>query len=138
MVFDIEAFGPRSIGRSPFFDEDLLRRLQAIGSTSPVPLFIVGMPRSGTSLCEQILASHAEVAGAGELNEIQAIARELPKLLAGGGRSGGEGYPACLRDLDRPAAGRLCDRYLQRLARRRRRQAPGSSTSIRSISAISA
>lgn len=40
---------------------------QAGGSTSRRPLFIVGMPRSGTSLTEQILASHPEVFGAGEL-----------------------------------------------------------------------
>jgi len=42
-------------------------RGQAGGSGSRRPLFIVGMPRSGTSLTEQILASHPEVFGAGEL-----------------------------------------------------------------------
>ncbi|MDH3739293.1 MAG: sulfotransferase, partial [Alphaproteobacteria bacterium] len=41
------------------------------------PLFIVGVPRSGTSLVEQILDSHPDVAGAGELVEIQSIEREL-------------------------------------------------------------
>ncbi|MEE8444459.1 MAG: sulfotransferase, partial [Alphaproteobacteria bacterium] len=40
---------------------------QAGASDSEIPVFIVGMPRSGTSLIEQILASHPEVAGAGEL-----------------------------------------------------------------------
>lgn len=43
----------------------------------PVPIFIVGMPRSGTSLVEQILASHSKVYGAGELNTFeQALASE--------------------------------------------------------------
>jgi Tfp pilus assembly protein PilF len=36
------------------------------GNTDPAPVFIVGMPRSGTTLCEQILAAHAQVHGAGE------------------------------------------------------------------------
>ena len=114
MVFDIEALRESVDRQIAVFDSEMLRRLEEIGSRSPVPLFVVGMPRSGTSLCEQILASHAEVAGAGELNEIQAIARELPKLLVGGS-SVSEGYPACLRDLDGPAAGRIADRYLLRL-----------------------
>ncbi len=114
-VFDIGALRAAVDRQIEFFDEDGLRRLQALGSTSTVPIFIVGMPRSGTSLCEQILASHSEVAGAGEINEMQAIARELPKLLAGRPADAAASYPACLRDLDGPTAGRLCDRYLQRL-----------------------
>jgi tetratricopeptide (TPR) repeat protein len=48
-------------------DADSLRRLQARAHSSDRPVFIVGMPRSGTSLTEQILASHPAVFGAGEL-----------------------------------------------------------------------
>jgi tetratricopeptide (TPR) repeat protein len=48
-------------------DADLIRRLQARAHPSDRPVFIVGMPRSGTSLTEQILASHPAVFGAGEL-----------------------------------------------------------------------
>ena len=43
------------------------------GSSSELPIIIVGMPRSGTSLTEQILASHSRVVGAGELKEIGQI-----------------------------------------------------------------
>ncbi len=54
----------------------------ALGSTSQTPVLIVGMPRSGTTLLEQILSSHPDVGGAGELvfwNEwAEAIAREGP------------------------------------------------------------
>jgi tetratricopeptide (TPR) repeat protein len=113
IAFDIDALRASVDRQIAVVDSELLQRLADIGSQSPVPLFVVGMPRSGTSLCEQILASHAEVAGAGELNEIHGIVRELPKLAGGG--SAGQGYPACLRDLDRPAAARLADRYLRRL-----------------------
>ena len=47
------------------------------GSESDVPVFIVGMPRSGTSLVEQVLASHPAVFGAGELNLINRAAIRL-------------------------------------------------------------
>ena len=49
------------------FDRDWLHRARVDSSGSMCPVFIVGMPRSGTTLAEQILASHAEVFGAGEL-----------------------------------------------------------------------
>lgn len=41
--------------------------LDAVGPTSPTPIFIVGMPRSGTTLIEQIISAHPDVHGAGEL-----------------------------------------------------------------------
>ncbi len=49
------------------FDSASMRQYQAQGSASELPVFIVGMPRSGTSLAEQILASHPAVFGAGEV-----------------------------------------------------------------------
>jgi tetratricopeptide (TPR) repeat protein len=49
------------------FDATSIHRLQSDGPSSERPVFIVGMPRSGTSLTEQILASHPAVFGAGEL-----------------------------------------------------------------------
>ncbi|MGO9948848.1 MAG: tetratricopeptide repeat protein [Steroidobacteraceae bacterium] len=49
------------------FDTAFLRRRQSFACESEIPVFIIGMPRSGTSLTEQILASHPAVFGAGEL-----------------------------------------------------------------------
>jgi hypothetical protein len=49
------------------FDSELMRTHQNVGARSSKPVFIVGMPRSGTTLVEQILASHPQVFGAGEL-----------------------------------------------------------------------
>jgi len=51
------------------FTAELMRDKRGPGEPSPVPVFIVGMPRSGTTLIEQILASHSKVFGAGELSE---------------------------------------------------------------------
>ncbi len=56
---------------------DFLRRHAGAGDPSSAPVFIVGMPRSGTSLVEQVLASHAQVFGAGELDDFE---REAEKL----------------------------------------------------------
>jgi len=46
-------------------------------NTDPAPVFIVGMPRSGTTLCEQILAAHAQVHGAGERTALHKLAMRL-------------------------------------------------------------
>ncbi len=50
------------------FDSEFLRRFTGGGHPSNLPIFIVGMPRSGSSLIEQILSSHPAVYGAGEIN----------------------------------------------------------------------
>ena len=53
---------------------------------APRPIFVLGMPRSGTTLVEQILASHPDIHGAGELNHIQRLVSELgdfPAVVAG-------------------------------------------------------
>lgn len=49
------------------FDGSFLSEQRAVGSDSELPVLIIGMPRSGTSLAEQILASHPDVFGGGEL-----------------------------------------------------------------------
>jgi len=50
------------------FTDELIRGKKGGGERSSIPVFIVGMPRSGTTLVEQILASHPKVFGAGEIN----------------------------------------------------------------------
>ncbi len=74
-------------------------------------VFVVGMPRSGTSLVEQILASHPLVFGAGELTDIRDIALDLPQLLASK-----TPYPDCRAELAGATAARAAGRYLGRLA----------------------
>jgi len=49
------------------YSRDAILKIGAAGSTSSMPVFVVGMPRSGTSLAEQIIASHPAAYGAGEL-----------------------------------------------------------------------
>jgi tetratricopeptide (TPR) repeat protein len=82
------------------------------GSTSEVPVFIVGMMRSGTTLTEQILSSHPEVHGAGELNYwIQAGPRtfDATQELA---KSAADEYIELLERLG-PGKKRVCDKMPQ-------------------------
>lgn len=98
-------------------------------------VFIVGMPRSGTTLAEQILASHSQVEGAGELPD-------LPQVLAAESRRRGKPFPHWVRDA-RPADWqRLGERYLERTARWRTRKPwctdklPGNWTYLGAIRAM--
>lgn len=59
------------------FTAPFLAERADIGSPSTRPVFIIGMPRSGTTLTEQILASHPQIAGAGELTDLRRIASDL-------------------------------------------------------------
>jgi tetratricopeptide (TPR) repeat protein len=59
------------------FSQDFFAKMKKGGNPSEKPVFIVGMPRSGTTLTEQILASHPKVFGAGELLAMKHIARRL-------------------------------------------------------------
>jgi len=59
------------------FSRNYLKQTSEGGSSSEKPVFVVGMPRSGTTLIEQMIASHSEAAGAGELPEIPRIASSL-------------------------------------------------------------
>ncbi|MBV8664944.1 MAG: sulfotransferase [Burkholderiaceae bacterium] len=69
---------------SRVYNRDWIRREQVYANPSARPVFIVGMPRSGTSLAEQILASHPKVFGAGELGFWKkASAIHVPSVFGG-------------------------------------------------------
>ncbi len=89
------------------YSPDTLARLAAAGNPSRKPLFIVGMPRSGTSLVEQILASHSQVHGAGELSWLVKTEHDLPGFL----RSS-QAYPACIREMNPQQIELLAGKYL--------------------------
>ena len=66
--FDSSAFGGETLRLAQRCGPDLIERATELGNFDCTPVFIVGMPRSGTTLVEQILSSHPEVRGGGELN----------------------------------------------------------------------
>ena len=63
-----------------FTPEFIARRL-GWGIPDSRPIFVVGFPRSGTTLTEQILASHPRVSGAGELQDLQRVFQSLPEIV---------------------------------------------------------
>ena len=73
--FDIEAYRRRTDTLIAAFTPHLLTSKATFGNPSDVPVFIVGMPRSGTTLTEQICASHPAVHGAGELSKLGTVVR---------------------------------------------------------------
>jgi len=89
------------------FGADAVQSAHGAGPDSPAPVFITGMPRTGTSLLEQMMAGHAEIHGAGELWLLpRAIRSELnarPRFLGG------------VPDITRDALSRLGHYYLDRI-----------------------
>jgi len=106
-VPDLAALTEDIIG---FFTERYFESHRDVGSDSDVPIFIVGMPRSGTTLTEQIISSHPAVHGAGELAYFARIAHGLHALLKTEQR-----FPYCCAAIDRTSAALLADPYLKLL-----------------------
>lgn len=71
-----------------FYTAERIERLARFGSQDERPVFVVGMPRTGTSLTEQILSSHSAVHGAGELKLMQQIEARLAAPIDQGGLGG--------------------------------------------------
>lgn len=91
------------------------------GSSAPDPIFIVGLPRAGSTLLEQILSSHPLVEGTMELPDIIDMARSL-----GGGRARGEAskYPEVLTELSSDQLRALGDQYIANTRIQRKTNAP--------------
>jgi tetratricopeptide (TPR) repeat protein len=86
------------------FTPEFFARVSGFGLQTELPVFIFGLPRSGTTLLEQMLASHSLVFGAGELRYCDETLRLLPKAV-----HRNDTPFNCLRDLDRETT-----RYLAR------------------------
>lgn len=89
------------------FSAEVMQNLSGLGHSSDQPVFIIGMPRSGTTLVEQILASHPDVYGAGET-------MYLPYLV--GANLAGADFPFHVSSLSGADLKRLGAFYLARLA----------------------
>jgi tetratricopeptide (TPR) repeat protein len=95
---------------SDVFNVSLFDRLQGEGDPSLVPIFVLGMPRSGSTLIEQILASHPQIHGAGELKDLE---KAISTVLAGCDPP--IRYPECVPGLDGATLRRMGQSYLARL-----------------------
>ncbi|MDF2389257.1 sulfotransferase, partial [Nostoc ellipsosporum NOK] len=75
--FDIDQYRRFVDSMIEIFTPGLFAVASGLGDPSDLPVFVVGMPRSGTTLTEQILASHPEVHGAGELEKLRRVANAI-------------------------------------------------------------
>lgn len=94
------------------FPLDKTKQLPASSNQQKTPIFILGMPRSGTSLIEQILASHNEVSGAGELPYITDIANQINPNC--GGISG---YPGAIENINNQFLNKQSKKYINLLGK---------------------
>jgi len=72
-TYDISSHEDLFRGIKEVFTPALFERLECVAKDDRTPVFIIGMPRSGTTLVEQILSAHPSVYGAGELHELNRI-----------------------------------------------------------------
>jgi tetratricopeptide (TPR) repeat protein len=90
---------------------EFFRQVRGFGVDSERQIFIVGLPRSGTTLVEQILASHSQVFGAGELRDVSEDLESLPKIM-----KSADSAIECLGRLDGETARAVAEAHLARLS----------------------
>ena len=91
------------------FDKAFLEKRKPSDISDDTPIFVVGMPRSGTTLIEQIIASHPQVYGAGELNILKtAVGKQFPMSMPGG-------FPGGIADMPDKAFAEAGQAYLDML-----------------------
>lgn len=95
----------RRIAATPdVFNADMMARLSGYGHPSRAPIFIIGMPRSGSTLVEQILASHAQVDGGGERPDFPGLVQHHD--------SAETGYPEAFRSISTDMLNNMAATYL--------------------------
>ena len=119
--YDAEEMTSRVERSKALFTSEFFAARAGQGASAPDPIFVVGLPRSGSTLIEQILASHSQVEGTMELTEIISMAREL-----GGRRTRSDvsKYPESIADLDGDALRALGERFLERTCIQRKSGKP--------------
>ena len=91
------------------FDQEFVNRAPAGKEFDVTPIFIIGLPRSGSTLLEQILASHSRVEGTHELSDLARVVKEIPDRL-----KTRQHYPDALSGADAALLAELGQAYLDR------------------------
>ncbi len=90
------------------FDRSVVARLQGAGALSSRPVFVCGLPRSGTTLVEQVLSAHPQVFAGGEL-------AALPRVVGAARSPDGKPWPHWIRSMEPGDCSRLAQAYLDQL-----------------------
>ncbi len=99
------------------FTPEYFRVRSSWGSSRRDPIFIVGLPRSGTTLLEQILASHSLVESTNELQSLEGVVRDLQ-------HRNGESYPELMQDLSIRQVADAAGEYIERASTYRKSNRP--------------
>jgi tetratricopeptide (TPR) repeat protein len=111
--YDAQKMGVELQAQATFFSADVFKSRPDSGDPASDPIFIVGLPRAGSTLLEQILASHSLVDGTLELPNILSIAQSLRRR--GQGKGSAE-YPAIIADMSALELRELGEKYLAETA----------------------
>ncbi len=116
IVFDASLHEKKMQQAIAFFNNEFFdsQKQRGVSSDSETPVFVVGMPRSGTTLIEQIISSHPEASGAGELAAIEEVSLQISAIT-----ESANPYPECLGDLSRRAGETIQQQYLDKLSKNR-------------------
>jgi tetratricopeptide (TPR) repeat protein len=96
------------------FSADLLEQFSTgVGCTDPAPIFILGLPRSGSTLLEQILASHSQIDGTSELPDLSLVSQSITD------RARGFAYPGAVQELTPQKFAELGQQYISQTMRHR-------------------
>ncbi len=109
VIYDSAAIAAQLLRSIDVYTPEFLAARQGWGCPAPDPIFVVGLPRSGSTLVEQILASHSSVEGTRELPDVPAFAAELGARIA---PPGAGCYPDSVRQLSAEQARAYGERYL--------------------------
>lgn len=91
------------------FNGDFLKRQMGNGFADDSPIFVVGLPRSGSTLIEQILSSHSQVEGTHELSDLSRVVQQVRREARGKGH-----YPEMLEHLEPDDWQRIGSKYIDR------------------------
>jgi tetratricopeptide (TPR) repeat protein len=95
------------------FCQDLYKHRPSCGVDSKLPVYVLGMPRSGTTLVEQIISGHSQIFGAGELGVVPQVIQGMNRYErhVGSGRD----YPDCMDDITNTQSQRIANKVLKEL-----------------------
>ena len=108
--FNVDDFVKKVTDLKDFYTQEKLGQHVETGNPDKTPIFIVGMPRSGTSLVEQILSSHSAIFGAGERSWFWRLESIISEYL-----QSTKDYPECTNALDMNVSDKLSNKFLEHL-----------------------
>lgn len=108
--YDADKMSEELLSQRVFFSSDAIEQLSPSGYSDDAPIFIVGLPRAGSTLLEQVISSHSQVDGTLELPNMLAIAQKLRRKGQG---NNGQSYPELIADLSDAERHALGEQYIE-------------------------